>query len=310
MLLDQTETSSVVSAQQSESELHPIGTSLPPNPPHTASQPLSISPEMQCSLPGTPHTTSLHSLLAIGSSTISQPSTDFKQHIQGPLKGTPSAVGAIQRCKSLSSIPFNPTPLWHHLSISPGDSQLSDSQGCNLLVKQNKVLICKTPQISFDNLVEVECEEFKHNEGQFLLDIARVQFKMHHLEQALAEAKLEETIILGSLYKCQAHKAERRLECIKFDLGSSIDTTGTWSQNCNRHDLEGYNIQMDKSCLGPSIHDAAPSVIHHVLSTSWYFVALLTISVAKLHCENWMHTVRTGHVLCYWVTVMTMGLLT
>ncbi|KAL4066235.1 hypothetical protein V8B97DRAFT_2068873 [Scleroderma yunnanense] len=292
MLLDQTEASSVVSAQQSESELHPIGTSLPPNPPHTASQPLSISPAMQCSLPGTPHTTSLHSLLAIGSSTISQPSTDFKQHIQGPLKGTPSAVGAIQRCKSLSSIPFNPTPLWHHLSISPGDSQLSDSQGCNLLVKQNK--------ISFDNLVEVECEEFKHNEGQFLLDIARVQFKMHHLEQALAEAKLEETIILGSLYKCQAHKAERRLECIKFDLGcvqntiwnsrsslcdvsnkhhhtssSSIDTTGTWSQNCNRHDLEGYNIQMDKSCLGPSIHDAAPSVIHHVLSTSWYFVALL-----------------------------------
>ncbi|KAL4062050.1 hypothetical protein V8B97DRAFT_1859735, partial [Scleroderma yunnanense] len=73
-------------------------------------------------------------------------------------------------------------------------------------------------QISFDNQVEVKCEEFKHNEGWFLLDIARVQFKVCCLKQALAEAKLEETIILGSLYKCQAHEVERRLECAKFDL--------------------------------------------------------------------------------------------
>ena len=138
MALHQTETPGVVSAQQSKSELHPVSTSLPPNPARTASQPLP--PAMQSSLstlPGTPNADSSQSLLTIGSSTtFCQPTIDFKPHVQGPLKGTLSAVGAIQRQKSLSSIPFNPTPLQQHLSqVSSGNTQFSVSQGHNLLVK-------------------------------------------------------------------------------------------------------------------------------------------------------------------------------
>ena len=91
----------------------------------------------------------------------------------------------------------------------------------------------------------------------------RVQFKVCRLEQALAEAKLEETVVLENLYKHQAREVEKRLESAEFDLGnvrntiwnsrsslcdipnkccctssSSIDTTGTWSPDCNKHDFE------------------------------------------------------------------------
>lgn len=52
-----------------------------------------------------------------------------------------------------------------------------------------------------------------------VLDVARVQFKVCCLEQALAEARLEETIILENLYKCQACEVEMRLESAEFDLG-------------------------------------------------------------------------------------------
>jgi len=118
--------------------------------------------------------------------------------------------------------------------------------------------------MNFDDLIEVEHAEFEQDEVLCVLDIVRVQFKVCCLEQALAEAKLEETITLGNLYKCQAHKVDKRLESAEFDLGhiqntiwtsgnslceipskhhctssSSIDTsTGMWSSNCNRHDSE------------------------------------------------------------------------
>ena len=110
-------------------------------------------------------------------------------------------------------------------------------------------------QTNSDDSMEGEHEEFKQDEVLCILDIARVQFKVCHLEQALAQAKLEETIMLGNLYKHQAHEAEKRLESAEFDLGhvrntiwnsrsslcdipnkrrctsnSSVDTTGMWSQ--------------------------------------------------------------------------------
>ena len=110
-------------------------------------------------------------------------------------------------------------------------------------------------QTNSDDSMEGEHDEFKQDEALCILDIARVQFKMRRLEQALAEAKLEETITLGNLYKRQACEAEKRLESTEFDLGhvrntiqnsrsslcdipnkcrhtsnSSVDTTGTWSQ--------------------------------------------------------------------------------
>ena len=117
------------------------------------------------------------------------------------------------------------------------------------------LLICKMSQTNSDDSMEGEHEEFKQDEALCILDIARVQFKMRRLEQALAEAKLEETITLGNLYKRQACEAEKRLESTEFDLGhvqntiqnsgsslcdipnkhqhtsnSSVDMTGTWSQ--------------------------------------------------------------------------------
>ncbi|KAL4070607.1 hypothetical protein J3A83DRAFT_4188606 [Scleroderma citrinum] len=83
----------------------------------------------------------------------------------------------------------------HHLSISPGNSQLSDSQGHDLLVKQNK--------ISFDNLVEVECEEFKHDEGWFLLDITRIQFKCSWCNYVLASFVVSSSFLRSRPYQLQ-----------------------------------------------------------------------------------------------------------
>ncbi|KAI6018595.1 hypothetical protein PISMIDRAFT_106202, partial [Pisolithus microcarpus 441] len=66
-------------------------------------------------------------------------------------------------------------------------------------------------------------------EAYLLLDIARAQATVHHLEWQLVHAKLDENIALGNLYKCQAQESKRRLENAEAELGcihNSIQMSG------------------------------------------------------------------------------------
>ena len=60
-----------------------------------------------------------------------------------------------------------------------------------------------------------------------VLDIARVQFKVCRLEQALAEAKLEETVILGNLYNAKLMKWRKGWRVLSLILGTFETPSGT-----------------------------------------------------------------------------------
>ncbi|KAI6007094.1 hypothetical protein EDD15DRAFT_2358185 [Pisolithus albus] len=153
-----------------------------------------------------------------------EPASSHRAELGMPLKGTPSAVGALCIWRSMVNLPFAGTPLrnaW--FGPMPGRMHDPTAQVRAVLGKRQKT------EPDFSDSVDEDREEFNQQEAYLLLDIARAQATVRRLERQLVHAKLDENIALGNLYKCRAQESERRLENAEAELGcirNSIRTSG------------------------------------------------------------------------------------
>ncbi|KAI6017380.1 hypothetical protein BKA83DRAFT_4128499 [Pisolithus microcarpus] len=143
-----------------------------------------------------------------------EPASSHRAEPGMPLKGTPSAVGALCVRRSMVNLPFAGTPLrnaW--FGPTPGRMHDPTAQVRAVLGKRQKT------EPDFSDSVDEDREEFNQQEAYLLLDIARAQATVRRLERQLVHAKLDENIALGNLYKCRAQESERRLENAEAELG-------------------------------------------------------------------------------------------
>ena len=73
--------------------------------------------------------------------------------------------------------------------------------------------------MDFLNFVDADYEEFDQKEAHLLLNVVRTQATVCHLERQLVDAKIDENVALGNLYKCRARESEKRLENAEAELG-------------------------------------------------------------------------------------------
>ncbi|KAI5987376.1 hypothetical protein EDD15DRAFT_2372368 [Pisolithus albus] len=141
-----------------------------------------------------------------------EPASSHRAEPGMPLKGTPSAVGALCIWRSMVNLPFAGT--WNAW-FGPTPRRMHDptAQVCAVLGKRQKT------EPDFSDSVDEDREEFNQQEAYLLLDIARAQVTVRRLEQQLVHVKLDENIALGNLYKCRAQESERRLENAEAELG-------------------------------------------------------------------------------------------
>jgi len=123
----------------------------------------------------------------------------------GHVVGTPSAFGAIRARK--------PSPLSQSMTLAP-------TRGSPLATNDFVV-----PEPAYDHdewgASDAQAEElaFENEEAQLLLEVARARRTICRLERELAEAKSEENICLGRLYRHRAEEAERRLASAEYEVG-------------------------------------------------------------------------------------------
>ncbi|KAI5981276.1 hypothetical protein EDD15DRAFT_2204161 [Pisolithus albus] len=143
-----------------------------------------------------------------------EPASSHRAEPGMPLKGTPSAIGALCIWRSMVNLPFAGMPLQNAwFGLTPGRMHDPTAQVHAVLGKRQKT------ELDFSDSVDEDHEEFNQQEAYLLLDIARAQATVRRLEQQLVHAKLDENIALGNLYKCRAQESERRLENAEAELG-------------------------------------------------------------------------------------------
>ncbi|KAF8417607.1 hypothetical protein L210DRAFT_879263 [Boletus edulis BED1] len=182
--------------------------------------PQSISAQSTSStVPGTPGADRLSlSLLSIGQSPLPhQPRV--------PLRGTPSAVGAIRARNSIHALSYTGTPLRNAL-LEPASrsSTISTHMAASVLGKRLRV---RTQYIN--DTSDPEREEFERQEALLVVEVARVQLAVRRSEKDLVRAQLDETAVLDTLHKCRLAEMERRFDMAESHLGSirnSIRTNG------------------------------------------------------------------------------------
>ncbi|KAF8433354.1 hypothetical protein L210DRAFT_3507106 [Boletus edulis BED1] len=168
--------------------------------------PQSISAQSTSStVPGTPGADRLSlSLLSIGQSPLPhQPRV--------PLRGTPSAVGAIRARNSIHALSYTGTPLR------------------NALLEPAASILGKRLRTDIDDTSDPEREEFERQEALLVVKVARVQLAVRRSEKDLVRAQLDETTVLDTLHKCRLAEMERRFDMAESHLGSirnSIRTNG------------------------------------------------------------------------------------
>ncbi|KAI6043834.1 hypothetical protein EDC04DRAFT_2890534 [Pisolithus marmoratus] len=137
-----------------------------------------------------------------------------------PSRGTPSTVGALSIWQPMINLPYVGTPLQNTwLGPTPGKM-------CDLSADVQAVLgkWLKT-DMDYSDPINVDNEEFNQEEAFLLLEVVRVQATVCHLKQQLMDAKIDENVALGSLYKCRAWESERRLENAEAELGCIHNST-------------------------------------------------------------------------------------
>ena len=65
-----------------------------------------------------------------------------------------------------------------------------------------------------------EREEFEHQEALLLVGVVRAQSAIRRYEKNLAQAQLDETMVLGTLYKCHITEMQRRFDMAESHLRS------------------------------------------------------------------------------------------
>ena len=83
---------------------------------------------------------------------------------------------------------------------------------CSLVLTPKPVIV----DIDSSN---TEAAEAKRVDLELLLKVMRCQHNICMLENELADARVQENIMVGNLYRFQANEAEKRLEGTEFDLG-------------------------------------------------------------------------------------------
>ncbi|KAI6012967.1 hypothetical protein EDC04DRAFT_2609439 [Pisolithus marmoratus] len=148
-----------------------------------------------------------------------------------PLRGTPSAVGALSIRWPMINLPYVGTPL-QNTWLGPIPRKMHDLSA-DVQAVLGKWL--KT-DMDYSDPVNVDDEEFDQEEAFLLLEVVRAQATVHCLERQLMDAKIDENVALGSLYKCWARELDRRLENAKAELGcihNSIWMSGGSSINAS-----------------------------------------------------------------------------
>lgn len=64
-----------------------------------------------------------------------------------------------------------------------------------------------------------DAEEREHEEAQLVLAVARAQRNVYNLEHQLVSARVEESELLGNLYRFRMQDTQRRVEGANFDIG-------------------------------------------------------------------------------------------
>ena len=64
-----------------------------------------------------------------------------------------------------------------------------------------------------------DAEEREHEEAQLVLAVVRAQRNVYNLEHQLVSARVEESELLGNLYRFRMQDTQRRVEGANFDIG-------------------------------------------------------------------------------------------
>ncbi|KAI5981668.1 hypothetical protein EDD15DRAFT_2203705 [Pisolithus albus] len=154
--------------------------------------------------------------LSVSLSSINVEPGSFSQaKLSVPSRGTPSAVGALSiRRKAMINPPYVGTPLrnaW--LGATPGKLHDLNADVQAVLGKRLKT------DSDYSDPADIDNEEFDQKEAFLLLDVVRAQAVVRRLERQLMDAKIDENVALGSLYRCRAQESERRLEDAEAEFG-------------------------------------------------------------------------------------------
>ncbi|KAI6013391.1 hypothetical protein PISMIDRAFT_9504 [Pisolithus microcarpus 441] len=116
------------------------------------------------------------------------------------IQGTPAMIGLFRAPKLLIMLPPHTTPFPYHNYALSFTVSTEDEGG----------------QVEEE---EEEEERAERDEAKLVLEVARAQRKICHVEQQLSTARLEDIDALGNLYQFRAELAERKLQYADFNLG-------------------------------------------------------------------------------------------
>ncbi|KAN0088192.1 hypothetical protein V8E55_005249 [Tylopilus felleus] len=134
------------------------------------------------------------------------------------LVGTPSAVGAIRVNRKSHTLSLFKT--YAPIRRSPLALQGSRTSKNTNTTHANH---------DSDNSPDPEQVEFAMEDARLVLEVAKARRVVCQIEQDLAKAKNEETLVLCNLYKYRAEEAGKRLEEAEYDIGhvrNSLRNTG------------------------------------------------------------------------------------
>ncbi|KAI6015468.1 hypothetical protein BKA83DRAFT_4129424 [Pisolithus microcarpus] len=143
------------------------------------------------------------------------------------------------------------------LTIQYTSSMVPEMPGANLSISfpSIKAEPASSRQAELDS-IDKDHAEFNQQEAYLLLDIARAEATVHHLDQQLVHAKLDENIALGNLYKCQAQESKRRLENVEAELG------------CIRNSIWMSGATVHRKCCHEGIGDEDGDSAHKITTSS------------------------------------------
>ncbi|KAI6014231.1 hypothetical protein BKA83DRAFT_4499420 [Pisolithus microcarpus] len=168
------------------------------------------------------------------------------------IRGTPAAIGLFRAPKLLIMLPPHTTPFpYRNYALSFTVS--TEDEGGQVGEEEE----------------EEECAE--RDEAKLVLEVARAQCKICHIEQQLSTARLEEIDALGNLYQFRAELTERKLQYADFDLGHV------------RHSIQKNGVSL---CDLPSTRKRRQMSDNGV-------TGMVTLHISKLDI-SWPELARTG----------------